>query len=178
MLKIGCTLPNLRKICLQKSTCAKFNPFTETEKDLLQKIGENMVGGPTLVFTRKAVVDEISSGIQQKFVNLLLALTQASFTLILCVSPCQQDYTRDGNMTQILIGLNLNKTNPEALRTWLCHISKDKDLTVKLTVFTPQELSERLIASRHMVFAHIVILCLRLCAAFIITVNNRKHDFL
>ena len=58
MLKLGCTLPNLANICLHKSTSAKFYPFTETDKDLLQKIREDMVGGPSVVFTRKAVVDE------------------------------------------------------------------------------------------------------------------------
>ena len=58
MLKLGCTLPNLANICLHKSTSAKFYPFNETDKDLLQKIREDMVGGPSIVFTRKAVVDE------------------------------------------------------------------------------------------------------------------------
>ena len=58
MLKLGCTLPNLAKICLHKSTDSKFYPFTESEKDLLEKIRENMVGGPSIVFARKAVVDE------------------------------------------------------------------------------------------------------------------------
>ena len=58
MLKLGCTLPNLAKICLHKSTSAKFYPFTETDKDLLQKIREDMVGGPSIVFTRKTLVDE------------------------------------------------------------------------------------------------------------------------
>ena len=58
MLKLGCTLPNLANICLHKSTSAKFYPYTETDKDLLQKIREDMVGGPSIVFTRKAVVDE------------------------------------------------------------------------------------------------------------------------
>ena len=28
MLKLGCTLPNLAKICLHKSTDSKFYPFT------------------------------------------------------------------------------------------------------------------------------------------------------
>ena len=59
MLKLGCTLPNLANICLHKSTSAKFYPFTATDKDLLQKIREDMVGAPSIVFTRKAVVDEI-----------------------------------------------------------------------------------------------------------------------
>ena len=58
MLKLGCTLPNLANICLHKSTSAKFYPFTQTDKDLLQKTREDMVGGPSIVFTRKAVVDE------------------------------------------------------------------------------------------------------------------------
>ena len=91
------------------------------------------------------------SAFQEIFVNLLLALTQASFIVSLCVSPCQQDYTRDGNMTQNLIGLNLNKTNPEILRTWFCHISKDKVLTVQLRVSTSQKLRKLLIVSRQMV---------------------------
>ena len=58
MLKLKCTLPNLANICLPKPTWAKFYPFTETDKDLLQKIREGMVGGPSIVFTRKPVVNE------------------------------------------------------------------------------------------------------------------------
>ena len=58
MLKLGCTLPNLAKTCLHKSTNSKFNPFTESDKDLLEKTPEDKAGGPSIVFTRKAVVDE------------------------------------------------------------------------------------------------------------------------
>ena len=58
MLKLGCTLPNLANICLHKSTDSKFHPFTESDKDLLEKIREDMVGGPYIVFTLKAVVEE------------------------------------------------------------------------------------------------------------------------
>ena len=58
MLKLGCTLPNLANICLNKSTDAKFYQFTEGDKDLLEKIREDVVGGPSIVFTHKAVVDE------------------------------------------------------------------------------------------------------------------------
>ena len=58
MLNFGCTLPNLAKICLHKSTDSKIHPFTELDKSLLRKIREDMVGGPSIVFTRKAVVDE------------------------------------------------------------------------------------------------------------------------
>ena len=58
MLKLGCTLPNLANICLHKSTNYKFYPFCESDKDLCNKIKEDLTGGPSIVFTRKAVVDE------------------------------------------------------------------------------------------------------------------------
>ena len=58
MLKLGCTLPNLANICLHKSTDSKFYLFTESSKDLLEKIRENMVGGASIDFLRKAVFDE------------------------------------------------------------------------------------------------------------------------
>ena len=56
MLKLRCTLPKLANTCLHKSTDAKFYPFTEGDEDLLEKI-RDVVGGPSIVFTRKAVVD-------------------------------------------------------------------------------------------------------------------------
>ena len=58
MLKLGCTLPNLANICLHKSTTAKFYHFTESDKDLLEKMRKDMIGGRSIVFTRKAVVHE------------------------------------------------------------------------------------------------------------------------
>ena len=58
MLKLGCTLPSLAKICLHKSTDSYFYPFTKSDKDWLEKTREDMVGGPSVVFTRKTVVDE------------------------------------------------------------------------------------------------------------------------
>ena len=74
MLKLGCTLPNLANICLDKSTDAKFYPFTDGDKDLLDKIREDVVGGPSIVFTRKAVVDETfirkSTNICKSFVGI------------------------------------------------------------------------------------------------------------
>ena len=58
MLKLGCALPNLANICLHKSTNHKFFPFVESDKGLHDKIREEMTGGPSIVFTRKAVVDQ------------------------------------------------------------------------------------------------------------------------
>ena len=58
MLKLGCTLSNLANTCLHKSTNLNIYPFFEGDKDLCEKIGEDMNGGPSIVFKRKAVVDQ------------------------------------------------------------------------------------------------------------------------
>ena len=50
MLKLGCTLPNLANFCQHKSTDAKFYPFTEGRRNLLEKIREDVVGGISIVF--------------------------------------------------------------------------------------------------------------------------------
>ena len=67
MLKLGCTLPNLANICLPKSTDAKFDPFSEGDKNLLEKNWEDALGYPFIVFTRRPVVDE---NFIQKSINL------------------------------------------------------------------------------------------------------------
>ena len=38
MLKLDCTLLNLAKVFLHKSTDAEFHPFTEVDKNFLEKI--------------------------------------------------------------------------------------------------------------------------------------------
>ena len=58
MLKLGCTLSKPANICLHSSTSAKFYAFTDSHKDLLSKVREIKVGGPSIVFTREAVADE------------------------------------------------------------------------------------------------------------------------
>ena len=58
MLKSGSILPILANICLHKSTNSKFYLFTESDKDLLEKIHEDMVVGSSIVFTPKDVVDQ------------------------------------------------------------------------------------------------------------------------
>ena len=74
MLKLGFILPNLTNISLHKATDAIFYPVTEGDEDILQKVRKDVVGGPCIVFTRKAVVDETcaqkSAKICQSFVGI------------------------------------------------------------------------------------------------------------
>ena len=58
LLKLGCKLPNLATICLHKSTDYKLYPFFSSDSDLLEQLRKNMTGGPSIVFTRKAVANE------------------------------------------------------------------------------------------------------------------------
>ena len=58
MLKLSCTLLNLANFCLHKSADPKLYAFTERDKEFLEKNREDFVGGPFIVFTSKAVVDE------------------------------------------------------------------------------------------------------------------------
>ena len=73
MLKMGCTVPRLANICLPKSIDSKFYPLTESDKDLLEKIREDMVGGSSIAFTRKAVFYEILSAKQHFCANQVSA---------------------------------------------------------------------------------------------------------
>ena len=82
MLKLGCTLPNLANICLHKSTNYMFYPFCENDKDLFDKIREDMTGGPSIVFTRKALVEKTYIRNSSDFVDQSLELMQANFTFL------------------------------------------------------------------------------------------------
>ena len=179
MLKLGCTLPNLANLCLHKSTSAKFYPFTETDKDLLRKIREDMVGGPSSVFTRKAVVDETfirNSG------NVCKSIVGIDASQLYPYSMCQPMPT--GFYTRWEYDAESNRFKPQQNKSgnfenMVMSYFQRQNPTVKLRVSSIlQEPRKRLTVSRWMVFAHIVILCLRLWAASIITVHVRKHDLL
>ena len=86
MLKLGCTLPNLANICLHKSTDAKFYSFTEGDKHLLEKIREDVLGGPSIVFTRKAVADETSI---RKSANICKSIVGIDASQLYPYSMCQ-----------------------------------------------------------------------------------------
>ena len=84
MLKLGCTLPSLANICLHKSTDAKSYPITKRDKDPLEKIRENVVGGPST--TRKAVVDETFIG---KSTNICKSIVGIDASQLYPSSMCQ-----------------------------------------------------------------------------------------
>ena len=116
MLKLGCTLPNLVSICLHKSTDSKFDPFTEGDKDFLEKIQEVVVDGPPIVFTRKAIVDETftlkSTIICKSFVGI-------NAKQLCPYSMCELNATgfiRVGISIEKRLDSHLDKSKPAALK--------------------------------------------------------------
>ena len=86
MLKFGCTLPNLANNCLHKSTDANFYPYTVGDKDLFENFPKDVVGGPSIVFTRKAVVDET---FLRKSTNICKSLAGIDISQLYPYSMCQ-----------------------------------------------------------------------------------------
>ena len=85
-LKLGYILPNLANICLHKSTDAIFNPLKEGDEGLLVKNREDVVGGPCVVFARKAVVDET---LIRKFTIVCNAIVGIDASRLYPYSMCQ-----------------------------------------------------------------------------------------
>ena len=127
VLKLESTLPNLANICLDKSTNYKFYPFCESDKDLCEKIREDMTAESSIVFTRKALVDETyirnSSNVCK------------SIVVNQCVKICQQDCTRDGSLTLKCRNSRLDIIELTTLRILSCLSIKNQDQNVKLKVF-------------------------------------------
>ena len=156
MVKFCCTLPNLANNCLHKSTDANFYPFTEGDKDVLEKTREDVAGGPSIGFTRKAVVDEAFFEKQQTYANLLLGLTLANHTPTRCVNPCRPIFMRVGIWTQNRVDSYLDKTRPAALKIWSCPISNEQDQNVKLKASLQQANRRKFTASVLMGFVLVV----------------------
>ena len=121
MLKFGCTLPSLAKFCLHKSTDSGFYPFTESDKDLLEKMREDMVRRPSVVFTRKAVVDEIFI---RNSSNLYKSIVGIDASQLYPYPMCQPMPT--GSYTRC-VTLKLRDSHLSPLKIWFCHTSNEVD---------------------------------------------------
>ena len=72
-----------------------FNPFTESDRDLLEDILEDMVGGPSIVFTRKAVVDETFSRDSANWCKTIFGIRASQlYPFSMCQAMTTSLYTR------------------------------------------------------------------------------------
>ena len=177
-LKLRCTLPNMANICLHKSTSSKLYPFTETDKDCLQKIREDMVGGPSIVFTRKAVIDETfiqDSGNNCKSIVGIDASQLYPYSM--CKPMPTGLYTRwehDTESNRFKPQQNKSRKFENMVMSFFQRQRPDCKIESFYTTGTQRKINCFKVDG----FAHIVILCLGLWAASIIIVHARKHDLL
>ena len=121
MLKLGCTLPNLANICLHKSTDATFYPITEGDKDVSEKFREDVVGGPSNVFTRKAVDDE---NLNRKSAKIFKSFVGTDASQLYHYSMCQPMPT--GLYMQWDFDSHLDKTRPVVLKIWSSYFQRTR----------------------------------------------------
>ena len=115
MLKLGCTLRNLANICLHKSTNHKCYPFFEGDKDLCEKIREDMTGGPSIVFTQKSAVDQTYI---RNSPNICKSIVGIEASQLYSFSMCQEMPT--GLYTRWEYDSESDITEQKISRTWLC----------------------------------------------------------
>ena len=161
MLKLGCTLPNLANFCLHKSTNYKFCPFCESDKDLCEKIREDMTGGPSIVFTRKAVVDEIHIRNSSSVCKSIVGIDASQlYPFSMCQDMPTGLYTRwefDTEMQKFKARHNGTRN----LRIWSCLFIKNQNQNVKLRAFLHLENRKKSTVLMWMVIVITVRQCLK-----------------
>ena len=175
---LGYTLPNLANICLHKSTSAKFYTFTETDKDLLRKIREDMVGGPSIVFTHKAVVNETFIRVSGKFCKSIVGIDASQLYAFSMCQPMQTGlYTRweyDTESNRFKPQQNKSRNFENMVMSYFQRQIPD----CKIESFYATGTQKKIVYFKVDGFCAHSKLCLRLWAASIITVHVRKHDLL
>ena len=170
MLKLGCTLPKLAKICLHKSTDAKLCQITEGDKDLLEKFEKMLLVADLSFLHAKQLLMEPLSESLQTYANILLGLTPANNMPTRCVNPCRPVFIRVRISIQKRVDSHLDKTKPAALKIWSCLISNEQDLNVKVKDSLQQADRKKVTASVMMGFVLIATLYLKPWVAFITSV--------
>ena len=166
VLGLGCTLPSLANICLHKCTDAKFYPFTEGDKDLLEKIEKMLLVVHLSFLHGKQLLMKLLFENQQFYANLLLGLKLANYTPTRCVNPCRPVFIRVGISNQKWVISYFDKTRPATLKIWFCLISNEQDQNLKFKASLQQADRRKLNASVLMGFVLIATICSKPSLAF------------
>ena len=126
----------MANICLNSYTSTKFYPFIESEKELSSQLREAMVGGPSIVFTQKAAVDDIHI---RESKNLCESIYGIDSSQLYPYSMCQQVPT--GQYTRCEFDANLQRfqprqSKPKIFEIWSHHIFSKGDQTAELRALT------------------------------------------
>ena len=149
----------------------------ERDTDLLEKIRENVVGGPSIAFTRKAVVDQTFIRKSANICKFFVGIDASQLYPTRCANPRPPVFKRVEISFQKPVDSHLDKARPVAFKIRSCLIFNVQDLIVKLRASTLQADRKKLIASVLMGFVLIAILCLMQWVAFttFIPVKSSAH---
>ena len=119
-----------------------FTHFQEGDKDLQEKVREGMVGEPSIVFNRKAVVDKTRIRSSTNDCKVLM-LVNSIHTLF--VSWCLLDCTHAGNSMMSYSDSNQDPTRQDRSNIWIWPNSKIRVRVANYRVFAEQELRSNLL---------------------------------
>ena len=135
--------------------------LTEADEGLLKKIREDIVGGPSIVFTRQAVVDETSVWKSTNICKSIVGIEASQLYHYSVFQPISPKITRLGNLIPSQVDSHLDKTGLAVLKRWSCVILKELHQNVKLKASLQQSIRSKLIASVFMGFVLIATLCMK-----------------
>ena len=135
-----------------------------------------MTGGPSIVFTRKAVANETFFRKSNKLCKSIVGIDAIQLYLYSTVRICPRACIRDRTTMKKHKISRLGKIEFERLKTWSCHTFKQPDLKAKLRVTTLREHRKKLIVLVLMVIATIVRLSLKQWVVISIFALRKKLD--
>ena len=107
-------------------------PLTEGDKESLEKFREDVVGDSSIVFPRKAVVDEVFIKKSKSSCKSIVGIDTSQLQHFRCVIPCQPVLIRLGISIHRRVDLRVDETRPAILKIWSCPIRNEQDQNVKL----------------------------------------------
>ena len=152
-------------------------------KAFWKKIREDVVGGPSIVLTRKAVVDETSIRKSTNLFKSIVGIDASQLYPYWMYQTMRQVFICVGSSIQKRVESYLDKTGHAALTIWSCLISNEEDQNVKLEASLQHASLQllysfrKLIASVLMGFFLIATLCLKPWVAFTTSAPAKSSVF-
>ena len=181
MVKLAYTKPKLAKGRLDGAPGAEFHQLLESDKDSLSKVHEDIVEGPPIVFTRKAVVDDTHI---RKPTNVCESIVGIDASQLYPLSMSQhvpaELYTRnrfDACLQRFKPRQNNDRKSGNLVMLYFQLIRRDCKIERFYTTWT-QKLRKGLIVPMEKNFVDLAKQCLKQWVNYTPTVHVKRHDLL
>ena len=178
MFRLGCTLSNLAKRCLHKSTNRKFDHFGDGQgfsRENMRRHGWQTIH---FIYKESCCGRYIYSGFDKLVQVDCQELMLVNFFFSVCLKQCQLVCTQDRNLIRNLENLNQFKTRRRVLKTLQCLTFSESDHSVKWRNSTRPVHRKKLMHTLLMAFVDTETLCLKPRDAIVIFAHVNKLIFL